>query len=74
MKKDLPPKIVGKFREGDIRHCYADISKIRQAAGYAPTVTFEQGISELVDWCRTQNAEDKVLQAAQELSAKGLTK
>jgi dTDP-L-rhamnose 4-epimerase len=74
MKKDLPPKIVSKFREGDSRHCYADISKIRKAAGYSPTVTFEQGIAELVDWCRTQSAEDKVLQAAQELSAKGLTK
>jgi dTDP-L-rhamnose 4-epimerase len=72
--KDIAPKVVGKFREGDIRHCFADISKIRAAAGYAPTVAFEDGITELVDWCRTQQAEDRVLEAAQELAAKGLTK
>jgi dTDP-L-rhamnose 4-epimerase len=74
MGKALEPKIVGKYREGDIRHCYGDISKIRKAAGYEPKVTFEQGIPALVEWCEHQNAEDKVLHAAQELAAKGLTK
>ena len=74
MNKNITPQIVGKFREGDIRHCYADVSKIKKAAGFAPKVAFEQGISELVEWCRTQNAEDKVVQAAQELTTKGLTK
>jgi dTDP-L-rhamnose 4-epimerase len=74
MGKDLTAKINGKYREGDIRHCYGDISKIKAASGYSPKVKFEQGISELVEWCSTQQAEDKVLQATQELVAKGLTK
>jgi dTDP-L-rhamnose 4-epimerase len=74
MNKDLAPKIAGKYREGDIRHCAADISKIRDASGYSPRVRFEDGMSELVAWCSTQEAEDKVLQATQELMAKGLTK
>jgi len=72
--KDVAPKINGKYREGDIRHCYADISKIKEAAGYSPKVNFEEGITELVEWCSTQQAEDRVLQATQELAAKGLTK
>ncbi len=72
--KDFEPIVNGKYREGDIRHCYADISKIKNAAGYAPRVAFEQGIAELVEWCSTQQAEDKVLHATQELIAKGLAK
>jgi dTDP-L-rhamnose 4-epimerase len=74
MKKEIQPKIVGKYREGDIRHCFADISKLSAAAGYSPRVTFENGIAELVEWCSSQEAEDRVLQATQELMAKGLTK
>jgi len=73
MGKDLEPVIVGKYREGDIRHCYGDISKIR-AMGYEPKVSFEQGIPALVEWCEHQTAEDKVLHAAQMLATKGLTK
>jgi dTDP-L-rhamnose 4-epimerase len=73
-KEDLTPKIVHKYREGDIRHCYADISKIQKAAGYRPKVSFEDGIPILVEWCRYQHAEDRVLEVAKELSAKGLTK
>ncbi len=74
MGKNLEPIIARKFREGDIRHCYGDISKIAKAAGYSPKVTFEQGIPALVEWCRTQQAVDRVSQAADELAAKGLTK
>jgi dTDP-L-rhamnose 4-epimerase len=72
--KDLEPKVVHKYREGDIRHCYADISKIQRTAGYEPKVSFEDGIPVLVEWCRHQDAEDRVLEMAKELSAKGLTK
>lgn len=74
MGKNLEPIIAKKFREGDIRHCYGDISKIASVAGYQPKVTFEQGIPALVEWCRTQQAVDKVNQAADELASKGLTK
>ena len=74
MDKSVEPIINKKFREGDIRHCYGDIRKISAVAGYKPKVTFEQGIPALVEWCRTQQADDKVNQAADELASKGLTK
>ena len=74
MGKNLEPIIAKEFREGDIRHCYGDISKIASVAGYKPTVTFEQGIPALVEWCRTQAAVNNVNHAAAELASKGLTK
>lgn len=67
------PLIVGRFRAGDIRHCFADISKAQRLLGYEPTVKFEDGIAELIDWVRHQSAEDKVEFATNELAARGLT-
>jgi len=69
-----PPQIVNKFREGDIRHCYADISKIQRVLGYVPQVRFEDGIRDLVVWVREQQADDRAEAAARELEARGLTR
>jgi dTDP-L-rhamnose 4-epimerase len=66
------PEIVREFRAGDIRHCYSDISKI-QAVGYQPTVRFEDGVAELVNWVRMQEAEDTFDSARNELTSRGLT-
>jgi dTDP-L-rhamnose 4-epimerase len=69
---DLQPEIVEKFRSGDIRHCYGDITRL-QALGYSPAVRFEEGIAELVEWVRSQTAQDGFDTARQELVQKGLT-
>ncbi len=71
---DINPKIVGQFRQGDIRHCFADISKIKARLGFLPEVDFKNGIGELVDWVRTQEAEDLVDSARAELIEKSLVK
>ncbi|MGB3345705.1 MAG: SDR family NAD(P)-dependent oxidoreductase [Candidatus Humimicrobiia bacterium] len=68
------PQIVNRFREGDIRHCYADISLIKKILGYEPKVKFEDGIIDLVNWVKLQKAEDKVNFAIDILDKKGLTK
>jgi dTDP-L-rhamnose 4-epimerase len=47
-------EVLSQFRAGDIRHCYADISRIRQAIGYEPRYRFEDGVSELVRWVAVQ--------------------
>lgn len=52
--KDIEPEIVAKYREGDIRHCVADISLIKSKLGYQPRVTLEAGIPQLIDWVREQ--------------------
>ncbi len=70
---DIQPEITGRYRIGDIRHCFADISLAQQVLGYMPTVKFEGGIDELATWLTTQASEDRVADACAELSARGLT-
>ena len=71
-KKHLQPEITGKYRVGDIRHCFADIGKARQLLGYAPQVTLEDGLAELAAWLEGQAAVDRVAQASAELAERGL--
>ena len=72
--KTIEPDIVGKYREGDIRHCVADISRARALLGYEPQVRLEQGIPELLDWVREQTATDQVAQATAELETRQLVR
>jgi dTDP-L-rhamnose 4-epimerase len=72
--KDIEPEIVGKYREGDIRHCVADISKARKLLGYEPKIALEEGLVELLDWVRGQEADDRVQTATAELAAHSLVR
>lgn len=64
---NVPIVFTNEFRSGDIRHCFADISKIK-SIGYTPTVEFEEGIIEFVDWVKKQDdVVDKISQARSEL-------
>jgi dTDP-L-rhamnose 4-epimerase len=72
-KEKIQPEILGKYRVGDIRHCYADIGKAQRILGYAPEVQLEDGLVELASWLASQAAVDRVAQASAELSARGLT-
>ena len=69
---DIEPEITGKFRKGDVRHCFSDITKIKTELGFEPRVSLEDGMKELIEWSRTVEAEDRVNQATQELVDKGL--
>ncbi len=71
--KDAEPVITRKYRAGDIRHCFADLTKARQLLGYEPQVTHEEGFRELADWLRVQEPEDKAETMLKELSTYGLT-
>jgi dTDP-L-rhamnose 4-epimerase len=69
----IEPEVTGKYRVGDIRHCFADISEARNAVGYAPAVELEEGLQELAAWLDGQVAVDRVEQAGVELATRGLT-
>ena len=71
---DLEPEIVAKYREGDIRHCVADISKARTLLGYEPKISLERGIPELLSWVSAQAAKDKVESATAELESRQLVR
>lgn len=64
---DLELQIMGQYRAGDIRHCYADISKIQQKLGYEPKVPFKTGLNELISWVKDQEAMDLVDKAKEQL-------
>jgi dTDP-L-rhamnose 4-epimerase len=72
-KEYLFPEITGKYRVGDIRHCFSDISKAKAILDYEPQVTLEDGLIELAEWLQGQTAEDKVTEASKELAERGLT-
>ncbi len=72
-REDLAPVITNKYRAGDIRHCYADLSRAERLLGYKPQVTHEVGFQELAAWLAEQEAEDKAETMLKELSAYGLT-
>lgn len=68
----LFPDILNKFRAGDIRHCYADISRIREKLGFEPKVSFTQGMQKLIEWSENKQAEDFTDKAQEELKLRGL--
>jgi dTDP-L-rhamnose 4-epimerase len=71
-RPNLAPHVTGKYRAGDIRHCFADIDNSRAQLGYAPQVDFQDGLQELAEWLAGQAAEDSVEAANQELERRGL--
>jgi dTDP-L-rhamnose 4-epimerase len=50
------PELVRRYRPGDIRHCFADVSLISTELGYRPIVTLEDGADELIRWIETRQS------------------
>ncbi len=72
---DVNINVSGKFRLGDIRHNYADLSKVESFLGYKPKYDFQEGITKFVKWVKNQEIkEDKYEKSIQELKEKGLMK
>jgi dTDP-L-rhamnose 4-epimerase len=72
-KEDVEYQVNGKYRVGDIRHCFADITLARETLGYEPRVSLDDGMAELAEWLEGQTADDRVESASAELAARGLT-
>ncbi len=71
--RDFEPVITNKYRAGDIRHCFADLSKAHCLLGHEPQVGYEEGFRELAEWLGEQQAQDKAETMLQELTLYGLT-
>jgi dTDP-L-rhamnose 4-epimerase len=75
MCSDVEPQVTGRYRVGDIRHCFADIRLARSVLGYQPEITLAEGMEELVAWLREQDRPvDGITNHAAELAARGLTR
>jgi dTDP-L-rhamnose 4-epimerase len=69
--KSFSPDVIYKFRNGDIRDCYADISKISEL-GFQPRFSLKEGLKDLIAWSDGQEAVSKVEDAHRQLVEKGL--
>ena len=63
-----------QYRAGDIRHCYADVSRAEKMLGFKASTVFEDGVSELCSWVGRQTATDMVDKATEELKKRGLAR
>ena len=72
---DVPVKVTGKFRLGDIRHNYAEMSKIEDLLGFKPKIFFKEGIQKFTKWVLSQLIEEDNLEASLvQMKKKGLLK
>ena len=76
LKSNSKIKISGAFREGDIRHNYADLTLIQSIIGFTPKWSFKEGLHSFIDWALEQNDIPKDLsdyrKSLGELQEKGL--
>jgi dTDP-L-rhamnose 4-epimerase len=73
MEKNIPASLTLKYRAGDVRHCFADISAAGKYLGYAPRMRFAEGLKDLVQWLCSQQPQDRAAEAVAQLSEFGLT-
>ncbi len=74
-KGSIDIHIGGNYRLGDIRHNFADLTKIRDLLGFKPKVMFGEGISRFSTWVDQQEVEvDDYAKSIEELRSKGLYK
>jgi dTDP-L-rhamnose 4-epimerase len=71
-KTHLEPCITNTYRMGDVRHCFADITRARAVLGYTPAVTLTEGLEAMVEWLAGQIADDQSHKASAELLKRGL--
>lgn len=72
MGLDIAPQITRKYRQGDIRHCYADITRIKKNLCFSPEIDFAVGMKELLEWSKGIKAKDRFTLMEKELLQKGL--
>ena len=74
-KINIPINITGNFRIGDIRHNYADISKIKSQLNFEPKYSFKQGIKIFTNWVNKQKVNnDNFTISINEMKNKGIFK
>lgn len=68
----IAPEISGRWRSGDIRHCWADTGRARSLLGFVPRTDRAAALSELAQWVANERPVDRTEQAFAELISRGL--
>lgn len=73
--REFKAEITGDFRIGDIRHNYAEISKLVSELKFKPNINIEDGIADFISWVKSQNIqEDKYKESENMLRSQGILK
>lgn len=69
----VPITVTGQYRVGDIRHCYADMTRARDYLGIVPQVTLAAGLARFCAWAEGEPVfADRSAQALAELRERNL--
>ena len=71
---EIEPQVIGQYRAGDIRHCYADTRKAAERLAFEAEIGFEDGMRDLLAWLEGREASDQVDAAHEALTARGLAR
>ena len=72
---DVPTRVSGNYRLGDIRHNVADTTRARRLLGFAPATSFDTGVKAFADWVLTEPVEgDSYQRSLDEMSTRNLLK
>ncbi|WP_064709959.1 NAD-dependent epimerase/dehydratase family protein [Rhizobium bangladeshense] len=69
---EIGPDIMNKARSGDIRNCFADISKARELLGFEPKYRLENALAPFAEWVRQTGAVDRGAEMKRQLEERGL--
>ena len=74
-KSNVDIVVKGNYRIGDIRHNFADLSKIQADLGFDPQFDFETGITQFADWVNEQEVQESLYdKSLSEMKSRGLYK
>lgn len=72
---NVPLEITGNYRLGDIRHNYADTTKIKKLLAFKHEYDFKKGLKKFTDWVNSQQVQQsKYEDSINEMRSKGLLK
>jgi dTDP-L-rhamnose 4-epimerase len=70
----IAPELTGEYRAGDIRHCFADVSRARALLGFSAQIPLGRGLRELADWVAADVPAERGNEALSDLRARGLVR
>lgn len=71
---NVPIKVTGQYRLGDVRHCFASIELLLNYFGFKPQIRLYDGLVRFCDWAKMQPPyEDLSEVAVAQLKLRGLT-
>ena len=72
---DVPTRISGNYRLGDIRHNTADTTALRETLRFVPAVGFREGVARFAQWVLTEPIEgDTYERSLREMADRNLLK